>query len=45
MDKEIGYEIHICGNGPMMEKLKYLQKNSKTKVVLHGWLDNKSLEY
>ena len=44
-DENIGYEIHICGDGPMMKNLKYLQKNSKTKVVLHGWVDNRSEKY
>lgn len=44
-DKDIGYEVHIAGDGPMMKELRILAKKSKTKIILHGWLDNKSLEY
>lgn len=44
-NKDVGYEVHIAGDGPMMSELKKLAKKSKTKIVLHGWLDNKSREY
>jgi len=44
-DKDIGYEVHIAGDGPMMGELKALASKSKTKVVFHGWLDNKGQEY
>jgi glycosyltransferase involved in cell wall biosynthesis len=44
-DKDIDYEVHIAGDGPMMGELRALAKKSKTKVVLHGWLDNQSREY
>lgn len=44
-DKDIGYEVHIAGDGPMMSKLKGLAKRSKTKIVFHGWMDNKSKAY
>ncbi len=44
-DKDIGYEVHIAGDGPMMGELRTLAKNSKTSVVFHGWLDNKGQEY
>ncbi len=44
-DKDIGYEVHIAGDGPMMSELKVLALKSKTKVVLHGWLNNKGQEY
>jgi len=43
--KDCGYELHIAGEGPMMQELKDIAKKSKTKVVFHGWLDNKSKEY
>lgn len=43
--KDLGYEIHICGDGPVMDELKAKADNSKTKVVLHGWLNNKSEKY
>jgi glycosyltransferase involved in cell wall biosynthesis len=44
-EKDIGYEVHIAGDGPMMEQLKNLAKKSKTKIVFHGWLDNNGEEY
>lgn len=44
-DKDIGYEVHIAGDGPMMPQLKDLAEKSKTKVVLHGWLDNNGKQY
>jgi len=44
-DKNYGYEVHIAGDGPMMLELKELTRESKTKVILHGWLDNRSNEY
>lgn len=42
---DLGYEVHICGDGPMMNELKALAKNSKTKVVFHGWIDNNTEKY
>lgn len=39
--EDIGYEVHIAGDGPMKEELSRLASLSKTKVVLHGWLDNR----
>jgi glycosyltransferase involved in cell wall biosynthesis len=42
---KLDYEIHICGDGPMMNELKLISKNSKTKIVFHGWLDNSSKKY
>jgi len=44
-DKDIGYEVHIAGDGPMMAELKKLAEKSKTKIIFHGWLDNNSKEY
>lgn len=44
-DKNYGYEVHIAGDGPMMPELKKLANSSKTKIVFHGWMDNKSKEY
>ncbi len=41
-DKDIGYEVHICGDGPMHEELRHAAALSRTRVVLHGWLDNQS---
>jgi glycosyltransferase involved in cell wall biosynthesis len=44
-DEDVGYEVHIAGDGPMMSELQALAKESKTKIVLHGWMNNKSQEY
>lgn len=43
--EDIGYEVHIAGDGPMMAELKKLAEKSKTKIVFHGWLDNNGKEY
>ncbi|USN53974.1 MAG: glycosyltransferase family 4 protein [Candidatus Nomurabacteria bacterium] len=46
MAKEnLGYELHIAGDGPMMTELQKLASNAKSKIVFHGWLDNLSHEY
>jgi glycosyltransferase involved in cell wall biosynthesis len=42
---ELPYEVHICGDGPMMPSLKELASSSKTKIIFHGWIDNTSEEY
>lgn len=42
---DVGYEVHIAGDGPMMAELKEMARKSKTKIIFHGWLDNKSREY
>jgi glycosyltransferase involved in cell wall biosynthesis len=44
-DEDIGWEVHIAGDGPMMSELKRLAEKSKTKVILHGWLNNNGKEY
>lgn len=44
-DEDIGYEVHITGDGPMMNELKSLAEKSKTKIIFHGWLDNSGEEY
>ena len=44
-DEDIGYTVHIAGDGPMRTELEEMARKSKTKVVLHGWLDNRGREY
>lgn len=39
------FELHICGDWPLMNELKQIQNNSKNKIILHWWMDNKSKEY
>ena len=39
------FELHICGDWPLMNKLKEIQKESKNKIILHWWINNKSKEY
>jgi glycosyltransferase involved in cell wall biosynthesis len=43
--EDLGWEVHIAGDGPMMEELKELGAKSNTRIVFHGWLDNKGKEY
>lgn len=43
--EDAGYEVHLCGDGPMMAELKELALKSKTKIVFHGWMNNESKEY
>lgn len=44
-NKKIDYEVHIAGDGPMMQNLKKIALKSKTKIIFHGWIDNKSKAY
>jgi len=39
------FELHICGDWPLMDNLKEIQSKSKNKIILHWWIDNKSKEY
>jgi len=43
--EDLGYEVHMVGDGPMLNNLKGLAKNSKTKIFFHGWLNNTSEKY
>jgi glycosyltransferase involved in cell wall biosynthesis len=40
-----GYTVHICGDGPMMDRLKHQAGKSKTPIVFHGWIDNRDELY
>jgi glycosyltransferase involved in cell wall biosynthesis len=42
---DLGYELYICGDGPMLNELKHLARDSKTKVNFCGWLKNTSERY
>ncbi|MEP6794685.1 MAG: glycosyltransferase family 4 protein [Saprospiraceae bacterium] len=42
---DIGYTVHICGDGPMMSQLRVLASKSKTPIIFHGWLDNRDELY
>lgn len=44
-EKDIGYEVHIAGDGPMRQELETLAKKSKTPIIFYGWLENKSGVY
>lgn len=44
-DVNSGFELHICGDGPMRSQLEKLSVHSKTPVVFHGWLDNRGEQY
>ncbi len=43
--EDIGYAVHICGDGPMMSQLKELASKSKTPIIFHGWIDNRDELY
>lgn len=43
--EDIGYIVHICGDGPMMSQLKALASKSKTPIIFHGWIDNRDELY
>ena len=44
-EEDVGYEVHIAGDGPMMSELKELSSKSKTKIIFHGWISNERKEY
>ena len=39
------FELHICGDWPLMNKLQEIQRKSKNKIILHWRIDNESKEY
>jgi glycosyltransferase involved in cell wall biosynthesis len=39
------YEVHIAGDGPWRAHLEQMARDSKTKIIFHGWLSNTSSEY
>ncbi len=43
--EDIGYIVHICGDGPMMNQLKELAAKSCTPIIFHGWIDNRDELY
>ena len=36
------HEVHIVGDGPELPRLRQLAEGIKTRIVFHGWLDNRS---
>ncbi len=38
----LDHEVHIVGDGPYLSTLKKLAAGRSTKIVFHGWLDNRS---
>ncbi|HEY3386800.1 MAG TPA: glycosyltransferase family 4 protein [Saprospiraceae bacterium] len=44
-DESFPFVVHICGDGPMMKTLREKAAKSKTSIVFHGWMNNKSDEY
>ncbi|MEO6132062.1 MAG: glycosyltransferase family 4 protein [Saprospiraceae bacterium] len=44
-NEDIGYAVHICGDGPMMAHLKELAAKSCTQITFHGWIDNRDELY
>ena len=44
-DLSLDWHIHIIGDGPYLDTLKTLAKDSKTPVTFHGWLDRDSAAF
>jgi glycosyltransferase involved in cell wall biosynthesis len=44
-DTDIGFDVHICGDGPMRTQLERLAKNAQTRIIFHGWMNNNSSLY
>lgn len=44
-DHAFPFEVHICGDGPMLSELREKAMGSKTPIVFHGWIDNKGPIY
>jgi glycosyltransferase involved in cell wall biosynthesis len=43
-DSDLGYEVHIVGDGPYLPELKKLAEETGADVRFWGWLDNNSPE-
>jgi glycosyltransferase involved in cell wall biosynthesis len=41
-DIDIPFEVHIAGDGPYRPRLEEMAKNSKTKIIFHGWIEKRS---
>ncbi len=39
---ELPFEVHIAGEGPYRAELEQMARDSKTKVVFHGWIEQNS---
>ncbi len=44
-EADLGWEVHIAGDGPMRAELERMAAASRTPIVFHGWMDNKSSAY
>ena len=44
-DVDLGFEVHICGDGPMRAQLQQLAARSRTRIIFHGWVDASSFSY
>ena len=38
-DLDLGWDVHIVGDGPYRQTLETLAQGSKTPIFFHGWLD------
>lgn len=41
-DVDLGFDIHICGDGPTRTQLLQLADESQTRIIFHGWVDARS---
>lgn len=44
-DEVFPFEVHLCGDGPMLATLKEKAVGSQTPIIFHGWIDNKGEKY
>ena len=45
IDNTNWFELHICWDWPLMNRLKEIQRESKNKIIIHWRMDNESKEY
>jgi len=44
-DLSVNWQVHIVGDGPYLDTLKTIAKDSKTPIIFHGWLDRDSATF
>ena len=44
-DFNLGWQIHIIGEGPYRQTLEQMADSSKTPIIFHGWLDRDDLKF
>lgn len=42
--QDLGYEVHIVGDGPYLPQLRQIARETGVQATFHGWLENPSPE-